>query len=75
MGSGRRRTTVSTAVDSDSGEPPPPSSLAAARQSMADNGRWLAESWWEAELFTTNKPIGASPGRDYVLMGMVLQII
>ncbi len=25
--------------------------------------------------FSSHKPIGASPGRDYVLTGMVLQII
>ncbi len=38
VGDGRRRTTVWTAVDGNSGEPPPPLLLAVARQSLADNG-------------------------------------
>ncbi len=41
-----------------SGRPPPPLSLAAARQSLEDNGQWPeAEGCWEAELFT-NKIVG-----------------
>ncbi len=34
-----------------------------------------ATSYYLTKLFNSNKPIGASPGRDYVLTGMVLQII
>jgi hypothetical protein len=58
VGGGRRGTTVSMVVNGDSGQPPPPLSLAMARQSSADNGRWPAEGWWGAELFT-NKIVGA----------------
>jgi hypothetical protein len=57
VGGGQQRMTVSMAMNGNSGQPPPPLMLAAARQSLADNGRWPAEGWWEAELFT-NKIVG-----------------
>jgi hypothetical protein len=42
-GGGWQWTTVSTAVDGDSGWPPPPLLLAAARQLSVENGRWHLE--------------------------------
>ncbi len=58
LGGGWRRRTVSMAVEGTNREPPPLLLLAVARQTLADNGGWPAESWWEAELFT-NKIVGA----------------
>ncbi len=57
-GSSRWWTTVSMAVNGNSGRPHPPFSLAVARQLSADNGQWPAKGWWEAELFTI-KILGA----------------
>jgi hypothetical protein len=41
-------------------------------KSTVDIVNQALQRWKE---FAINKPIGASPGRDYVLTGMVLQII
>jgi hypothetical protein len=59
VGGGQQWTTVSTAMNGDSRQPPPPLTLGVERQSLADNGQWPAEGWWEAELFT-NKIMGVS---------------